>query len=83
MAGVPGGGLVGRLWGISRLAQTGVGTPIEAAEAPVGTVEVRNPDRPTGGELSPALVGCQGTGRGTGGGGGLSVVKLSTHTKMY
>ena len=57
--------MVGRLWGISRLPQTCVGTAVEAAEAPVGAVEVRHAHRPAGGELTSALVSSQGAGRGT------------------
>ena len=58
-------GLVGRLRRVSSLRQAGVGAAIEAAEAPVGAVEVRHAHRPAGGELTSALVSSQGAGRGT------------------
>ena len=70
VAGVAPGGdrLVVRQGRVSGLGQTGVGTAVEAAEAPVRTVEVSHAHRPAGGELASALVSSQRTGGRTLGG---------------
>ena len=59
----------------SRLGRGGlpgasVGAAVEAAEAPVRAVQVRDAHRPAGGVTAPALVSSEGRGRGAGARGG-------------